>query len=153
MAQKKTKLSYRSTRNIFNQYTKRRIFKCLPEFGPISEANHVKILVKLASQYDEYTGTEIKVFYYKLSEILHVSSQGILRPCRIDKGCFQLMFQVPTYVQQKIFPLSKEQKKALAAMGVIKLTRGEYQFLVKMFMFLFVYCKLWNEAVVVYLMW
>ena len=63
------------------------------------------------------------------------------------------MFQVPSFAQQMIFPLSKEQERALAAMGVIKLTCGEYQFLVKLLMFLFVYCKLWNEAVVVYLMW
>ena len=43
----------------FNQYATRRIFKCQPEFRPISEANHVNILVKLDSQYDEYTVTEI----------------------------------------------------------------------------------------------
>ena len=49
--------------------------------------------------------------------------------------------------------MSKEQEKALAAMGVVRLTCGEYQFLVKLLMILFVYYKLWNEAVVVYLMW
>ena len=38
------------------------------------------------------------------------------------------MFQVPSLVQQEIFPLSKEQEKTLAALGVIKLTCGKYQF-------------------------
>ena len=39
--------------------------------------------------------------------------------CRVVEGCIQFTFQVPSFVQQKIFPLSKEQEKALAAMGVI----------------------------------
>ena len=111
----------------FNQYAKRRIFECLPEFGPVSDADHADVFVKVDSQYETYTVEEIEMFRHKLSEILRVSSQGILRLCRIDKGCFQLMFQVPSLVQQEIFPLSKEQEMTLAALGVIKLTCGKYQ--------------------------
>ena len=115
----------------FDQYVERRIFKCLPELGPVSDADHADVFVKLDSQYDDYAFAEIKRFSHKLSEILRVSSKGILRLCRVDKGCFQLMFQVPSFVQREIFPLSREQEKILVAMGVIKLTCGEYQFLVK----------------------
>ena len=115
----------------FYDYAKRRIFECLPEFGLISDADHAEVFVKLDSQYDNYTVTQIEIFRHKLSGILRLSSKGILRLCQVDKGCFQLMFQVPSFVQQKIFPLSKEQKRALAAVGVIKLTcGGECQFLV-----------------------
>ena len=114
----------------FNQYAKRRIFECLPEFGPISDDDHADIFVKVDSQYDNYTVAQIEEFRQKLSELLCVSSQGILRLCRVDKGCFQLMFQVPSFVQHVIFPLSREQEKALAAMGVIRLTCGEYHLLV-----------------------
>ena len=128
----KDKAKLQRYKDNFNQYAKRRIFECLPEFGPISDADHADIFVKLDSQYDNYTVVQIEQFRHKLSEVLHLSFQGILRLCRIDKGCFQLMFQVPTFVQQEIFPLSREQEKALAAMGVIKLTCGEYQFLVKL---------------------
>ena len=106
--------------------------------------------MKLDLQYDNYTDVQVEGFHQKLSKILHLLSQGILHLCQVD---FQLMFRVPSFVQKEIFPLSKEQEKALAAMGVIKLTCGEYQFPVKLLMFLFVYCKLWNEALVVYLMW
>ena len=116
----------------FNQYAKRRIFECLPEFGPVSDADHADIIVKLDSQYDNYTVAQIGGFCHKLSDILHLSSHGILRHCQVDKGCFQLMFQVPLFVQQKIFPLSRKQEKALAGVGVIRLTCGEYQFLVKL---------------------
>ena len=43
----------------------------------------------------------------------------------------QLIFQVPSFVKQEIFPLSSEQERALAAEGVIRLTCGDYQFAVK----------------------
>ena len=115
----------------FNQYAKKRVFECLPEFGAVSDAEHADIFVKVDSKYDKYTVGEIEEFRHKLSDILGVSSQGILRLCRIDKGCFQLMFQIPSFVQHEIFPLSREQEKDLSAVGVIKLTCGEYQFKVK----------------------
>ena len=115
----------------FNQYAKRRIFQCLPEFGPLSHADHAEMFVKLDLQYENYTIAEIEGFRHQICEILRVSSQGILRLCRIDKGCVLLTFQVPLFVQQKIFPLSGEQQTVLAAKGVIKLTCGEYQFLLQ----------------------
>ena len=68
------------------------------------------------------------MFRHKLSEILRVSSQGVLRLCQVEKGCFQLTFQVPSFVQHEVFPLSREQERALKTEGVIKLTCGEYQF-------------------------
>ena len=126
-------------KNDFNQYAKRRVYECLPEFGPVSNVDHADIFVKLDSQYDNYTVAQIEGFRHKLSNILRVSSQGILRLCRVDKGCFQLTFQVPSFVQQEIFPLSREQERALAGVGVIKLTCGEYQFLVNLFV-LIIYC-------------
>ena len=112
----------------FNQYAKRRIFECLPEFGPVSDADHADVFAKLDSQYDNYTVIQIEGFRRKLSKILHLSSQCILRLCRVDKGCFQLMFQMPSFLKHEIFPLSKIQENTLAALGVIKLTCGEYQF-------------------------
>ena len=117
-------------KDCFNKYVKRRLFECPPEFGPVSDADHTDIFVKVDSQYDNYTVKQIEEFRQKLSEILRVSSQGILRLCRVDKGCFQLMLQVPSFVQQEIFPLSRQQVKALATVGVIRLTCGDYQFLV-----------------------
>ena len=84
--------------------------------------------MKVDSQYDNYTVEEIKGFCNKLSDVLQVSSQGVLRLCRVEKGCFQLTFQLPSFMQQEIFPLSREQKITLEAEGVIKLTCGEYRF-------------------------
>ena len=112
----------------FNWYAKRRIFECLPEFGPVNDASHADIFVKVDSQYDNYTVAEIEVFCHKLGGILHVSSRGILHLCRVEEGCLQLTFQVPLFVQKEVFPLSREQERTLKAEGVIKLTCGKYQF-------------------------
>ena len=112
----------------FNQYAKRRIFECLPEFGHVlSDSDHVDIFVKLDSQYDDYTVAELEGFCHKLSKLLDISL-GILCLCRVDKGCLQLMFQVPSFVQQRIFPLSREQERALADVRVTRLTCGDYYF-------------------------
>ena len=116
---------------LFDHYAKRRIYECLPQFGSVSETDHADIFVKVDSQYENYTVTEVERFRCQLSELLHVSPQGVLRLCRVEKGCFQLTFQVPSFVQREVFPLSQEQEKALAEMGVIRLTCGEYQFLVE----------------------
>ena len=113
----------------FDHYAKRRIYECLPQFGSVSESDHADIFVKVDSQYENYTVTEVERFRCQLSELLHVSHKGVLRLCRVEKGCFQLTFQVPSFVQREVFPLSQEQEKALAEMGVIRLTCGEYQFL------------------------
>ena len=112
----------------FHQYAKRRVYECPPQFGPESKTGHADVFVKVDSQYENYTVTEIEGFRQKLTKILRISSQGVLRLCRVEKGCFQLLFQVPSFVQQVIFPLSREQERALAAEGVIRLTCGEYQF-------------------------
>ena len=65
----------------FNQYAKRRIFECLPDFGPVSNTDHADIFVKVDTHYEKYTVAEIEEFRHKLSKILRLSSQGILRLC------------------------------------------------------------------------
>ena len=112
----------------FQQYARRRVYECPPQYGPVSETGHADIFVKVDSRYDDYTVVDIEVFRQKLSELLGFSSKGVLRLCLVKEGCFQLTFQVPSFVKEEIFPLSREQERALAAEGVIWLTCGEYQF-------------------------
>ena len=113
----------------FHQYAKRRIFECPSQFGFVSEAGHADVVVKLDSKYDHYTVIELEMFRCQLSSIFHLSPQGGLRLCQVNEGCIQITFQVPLFVQQEIFPLSREQEKALAAEGVISLTCGKYHFM------------------------
>ena len=122
------KVNLQTYKSTFNRYAKRRIYECGPHFGPVSDTDHGDVFVKVDSRYDNYTVEEIKGFCNKLSETLRVSSEGALRLCRIEKGCLKLTFQVPSFVQQRTFPLSRDQEGTLEAEGVIKLTCGEYQF-------------------------
>ena len=124
----------------FEEYSKRRVYECPPEYGSKSSADHVDLVVKLDSVYEKFTVKELKKFEYRLSRILHVSPQSVLRLCRVEEGCLQLIFQVPSFVQQEIFPLSSEQERALAAEDVIRLTCGDYQFAAKVCRYCVVTC-------------
>ena len=115
----------------FDEYSKRRVYECPPEYGPKSDAEHVDLVVKVDSVFEEFTVKELKKFQYRLVRIFCVSSQSVLRLCQVEEGCLQLIFQVPSFVQQEIFPLSSEQESALAAEGVIRLTCGDNQFTAK----------------------
>ena len=94
----------------------------------LCDSDHADVFVKVDSWYDNYTVKDIKGFCNKLSDVLQVSSQGVLRLCRVEKGCFQLTLQVPSFVQQKVFPLSRGQERTLESEGVITLTCEEYHF-------------------------
>ena len=115
----------------FDEYSKRRVYECPPVYGPKSDAEHVNLVVKVDSVFEEFTVKALKKFEYRLSRIFCVSSQSVLRLCRVEAGCVQLIFQIPSFVQQEILPLSSEQESALAAEGVIRLTCGDYRFTVK----------------------
>jgi len=115
-------------KNEFKLYAERRIHEC-PKFGTVSETGHADVIVKIDSHYDNYTVQELWGFRKRVSEILCTSF--LLRLCQVEEGCLQVLFQVPSFVEQKIFPLSSEQERALVAEGVIKLTCGNYEFVAK----------------------
>ena len=128
----------------FDEYSKRRVYECPPEYGPKSNADHADLVVKLDSVYEKFTVKELKKFEYRLSRTFFVTPQSVLRLCRVEEGCLQLIFQVPSFVQQEIFPLSSEQESALAAEGVIRLTCGDYQFSAKVCSYLLVTSVVYN---------
>ena len=115
----------------FDVYSKRRIYECPPDYGSKSSVDHADLVLKVDSMYDDFTVEELNKFQHRLSRILGVSPQSVLRLCRVEEGCVQLIFQVPSFVQQVIFPLSSERESALAAEGVIRLTCGDYEFAAK----------------------
>ena len=124
----------------FDEYSKRRVYECPPQYGSKIDADHRSLVVKVDSVYEDFTVKELKKFQYRLSRVLHVTPQSVLRLCRVEEGCLQLIFQVPSFVQQEIFPLSSEQESALAAEGVIRLTCGDYKFPAKVYIYCVVTC-------------
>ena len=113
---------------MFAEYSKHRVYECPPDYGSKSNAGPDELIMKVDLVYEKFTVMELKRFEYRISRILCVSSQSVLRLCRMEVGCLQLIFQVPSFVQQEIFPLSREQESDLAVEGVIRLTYEEYQF-------------------------
>ena len=130
----------------FDEYSKRRVYECPPDYGSKSDADHADLVVKVDSVYEDFTVKELKKFQYRLSRIFCVSPQSVLCLCRVEEGCLQLIFQVPSFVQQEIFPLSSAQESALAAEGVIRLTCGDYQFTAKVCC----YCQLVSVYIVIH---
>ena len=125
------KVELRNYKEEFDEYSKRRVYECPPVYGSNSNADHADLVIKLDSVYEEFTVKELKNFQYRLGRVFRISSQSVLRLCRVEEGCLQLIFQLPSFVQLKIFPLSTEQESVLAAEGVIRLICGDYQFIVK----------------------
>ena len=115
----------------FDEYSRRRIIECPPDYGSKGNGGDAELIMKVDLVYEKFTVMELKKLEYRLSRIFCVSPQSVLRLCRVEEGCLQLIFQVPSFVQQEIFPLSSEQESTLAAEGVIRLTCGDYQFTAK----------------------
>ena len=74
------KAELRSYKEEFERYSKRRVYECLPVFGPVSEADHADLLLKIDSVYEQFTLEALENFRHRLKEILHLS-RSVLRLC------------------------------------------------------------------------
>ena len=109
----------------FEQYIKFRAFECPTEFGPTHAPNSTELWVKVESDY--HTLVELKQFQCQLVSILDIFVH-VLRIRSIKEGCVQLIFLIPNFVQEAIFPLSAKQETALKELGIIQLSCGDYHF-------------------------
>ena len=66
----------------FQLYAERRVYQCLPQFGPVSETGQTNIIFLADAYYESYTVQELRGFQHRLSEILHISS----RVLHLEKG-------------------------------------------------------------------
>ena len=113
-------------------FCKRRIFELpLPESGS-SNGNALnpkqkKFSVKI-NVFEDITCNELLRIRKRIAKILHVKLATLIIN-RVDAGCVQLTFLIPTFVAEKIFPLSDEQTSALHKdASVIRLECGDYVF-------------------------
>ena len=112
---------------VFMEYAERKVVECPTQVALIDDINQAMIFVKLDDSYDKCTVSHLKLFVGKLSEVLNLRD-GVLQLVTVKSGCFELTFQVPLFVQQATFPLSLEQEKSLAQLGVLKLCSGSYTY-------------------------
>ena len=111
----------------FSEYARRHVFECPSELGAMTDDN-AELFVTLDETYDDCIVSVLQLFVRKLAEILKLSSGAGLKLCRIELGSLKLTFQIPIFVQEDIFPLSADQSRALAGLGVVYLSCGDYQF-------------------------
>jgi hypothetical protein len=111
----------------FSDYARRHVYECPSELGMVTDGN-AELFMTLDETYDSYTVSSLQLFVRKLAEILKLSSDAALKLCRIELGSLKLTFQIPIFVQEDIFPLSIDQKRALAGLGVVHLSCGDYHF-------------------------
>ena len=112
----------------FAKYGERHVFECPPEVGEISEEEQANMFVTLDDAFDNCNVNHLSAFVSNLQKVLNISDIT-LRLCHIGPGSLKLIFQLPHFVQQDIFPLSSEQETNLSSLGVVQLSCGDYQFI------------------------
>ena len=111
----------------FARYGERHIFECPAVVGEMSEEGQANMFVTLDDSFDNCNVNHLYAFVSNLEKVLRMDNVS-LRLCRIAPGSLKLIFQLPLSVQREIFPLSCDQESALAGLGVVHLSCGDYQF-------------------------
>ena len=116
----------------FEAYARRRLVIDKTSSGSDCESNgeNTTMLVVLDSSYDECEIGHLKRLQIKLSKVLNLNN-GILQLCKVKEGSVQLVFQIPNFITEDIFPLSPDQESALGELGVTQLDCGDYHFRAK----------------------
>ena len=110
----------------FAKYAQCCVIECPSEVSKMSEDGYSNMFVTLDDSFDNCTVSHLNIFIDNLRMTLNISSHVHLKLCRICRGSLILIFQLTTFVQQAIFPLSEQQEKALTDFGVVDLSCGTY---------------------------
>ena len=107
----------------FNEYAKRRVFECPSELEKPNDKFNTNITIKLDDHYEGCTLNQLKLLEADFCKILNITN---LKLCHVAPGCLQLTFQLPQFVQEQIFPLSKQQEEKLVALHIVSVICGDY---------------------------
>ena len=130
LGSEKDKANLATYKEAFDKYAERRVFECPSNVGKMNDEGHANMFVTLDDSFNNCTLSHLNVFIYNLRKTLNISSDVTLKLCRIRPGSLKLVFQMPHFVQQAVFPISTEQETALSSLGVLYLSCGDYQFTV-----------------------
>ena len=107
------------------EYCKRRVSEC-PHNKPCAPGN-TTVVIKLDKSLNKIMLSDIDLFRDKLSRILQIESHTLVF-LRVEKGCTQITFQIPSVIVDSVFPLSREQEESLKEERVMKLVCGVYTY-------------------------
>ena len=115
----------------FKAYASRRLFiEVTSKNDPSPNEWNVLLFVMLDSSYDDCEIGHLKKLKANLSEILTLSD-SVLVLRKIRKGSIHLVFEIPDFITEVVFPLSPDQESALGELGVTQLDCGDYHFRAK----------------------
>ena len=103
-------------------YCERSIFEIPHSYGPPGDC---LVFMNGNDEFEKYTVNEVDRFIFKLTEIFNIT-RHTLRLVSIKKGSIQLTFHIPDFVAKVIFPLSRDQERALEGEGITEITCRNY---------------------------
>ena len=101
-------------------YCQRNIFEC-PRYSS-TDSKFTSLVVKVDDIVTtKFTMKALHAFCAKIAETLTLS-EHTLRICSVEEGCLQFLCQMPSFIKQEIFPLSRHQEERLKSLQVQQLT-------------------------------
>ena len=112
-----------------DEYCQRSVFEC-PHFAtPDQDPKFRKLVMKMDDDIkSSFTIKALDAFRYRLATRLHLEGHT-LRLCSVEEGCLQLVFQIPNFVKDEIFPLSHEEERELEKLHIQRLECDGSQFI------------------------
>ena len=118
-------------KKIFEAYACRRLFiEISSDSSPCLKEGNVLLFVMLDSSYDDCEIGHLKLLQRNLSKMLKLNN-GVLQLRKIRKGSVQLVFEMPDFITDIVFPLLPDEEAALQELGVTQLDCGDYHFKAK----------------------
>ena len=112
-----------------NDYCQRNVFECPHIATPDQDPKFRNLIMKMDDDIStSFTIKALDTFRDNLATILHLEGHT-LRLCSVEEGCLQLVFQIPSFVKDEIFPLSNEQKRELEKLCIQRLECDGNQFI------------------------
>uniref|UniRef100_A0A1X7U581 Uncharacterized protein n=1 Tax=Amphimedon queenslandica TaxID=400682 RepID=A0A1X7U581_AMPQE len=93
------------------------------EFG-VSDAPGTQVMIAKVAN-DDYTLNDLHFFHSAIADALEIPEYKFYF-CHIDNGCMELKYSVPDFLHSILFPLTNQQCRSLAEIGIIKLSCNEH---------------------------
>ena len=107
------------------EYCSRNIFEC-PSYSTPKKGKAILVL-KVDSMVEMYNMKHLQQLTARITKILSLYKYT-LHLCSVEKGCVQLVYQLPFSAPGMIFPLSTEQENEFAEAGFTKLECNEWKY-------------------------
>ena len=110
-----------------DDYCARNILEC-PSYS-FGKVDYITLYLKARSELETRSISQLQFgFHSQIAQVLGVANRTLcLLSVARDQGCVQLMYQLPRFVKETVFPLNGQQEVALEAAGVLELTCENYQ--------------------------